>query len=93
MALNWFGDLKWFKQQFSKEMEREIAKMGCYAYCQKCGECVDRPTLREIIHDNKKCFHCHTKFNIDEVEIRWVLDGVLDRLEAIEAKLGIKNND
>lgn len=67
--------------------------MSCYAYCRKCGEGISKPTLREIIHDNQECFHCHTKRDIDKDEIIWALDGVLDRLEAIEAKLGIKNDD
>lgn len=66
--------------------------MGYYAYCRKCGEGVGKPTLREMIHDNQHCCHCGNKRDIDEDEKKWALDGVLDRIEAIEAKLGIKSD-
>lgn len=61
-----------------------------YHYCENCGDAeMDAPTLRDLAQDNWKCPQC---YKINELPPEWThlaISKIADRLDAIEAKLGI----
>ena len=61
-------------------------------YCPKCKEMQDKPSVREIFKGSYECVHCGYDRGIEDHEKDMAFDMLMDRIEAIEAKLGIKSD-
>lgn len=66
--------------------------MSFWMYCPYCREMQDKPTLRDIFRGKYECHQCHYERTIEYHEKDMAFDMLMDRIEAIEAKLGIKND-
>lgn len=66
--------------------------MGYHAYCLKCDNCRPKPTINEVIEGVQDCNYCGNIHKIEDWERQRAIIDIVERIEAIEAKLGIKND-
>lgn len=62
--------------------------MGAWVYCDKCECGQDKPTVRQVLEDDYRCHCCDAPLRTVMSKKDALLE-MLDRLEAIEAHLGI----
>jgi len=57
-----------------------------YAYCENCGEALDKPTPKEILEDDWVC-GCGSKSILRYDNVATVILDLTERLEELEARI------
>lgn len=60
-----------------------------YVYCHKCESGNDAPTIRQLLTDEYECHVCNAQLVAPATDTKAQLLHILDRLETVEAALGI----
>ncbi|ARB14474.1 hypothetical protein Ccr5_gp254 [Caulobacter phage Ccr5] len=60
--------------------------MGAYAYCPHCGAPQDRPTAREVVERESRCYACGKDVPVYD-DLADVLERMESRIDDLEAEV------